>query len=1044
MSCKFHRGVRASLLVCLAIAFAFLPVREARAAHRARSAAGNRDAAVPLPDRPHYAIEHFGERFGLSAITVISLAQDPQGFLWIGSQSGIYRYDGSNITSFGLAEGLPGLHTSQLLIAPGGAVWVRVRKGLARLEGRRFVPVSIPPEAGNLTADPQSFAVNSSGMLFVSVEHGLLLSDLKTGGTQLLGPSDGLPAAHVEAIVRGPDDVIWLAAGRHLARILPGSSRLEIFSAPELPAGPVRTLLFGNHGQLWIRTASHLATLDTKNLSSAQLAYHDKNLPAANGEGSFVLDCHGNPMVPTSFGLYRLLDGRWQIVDHANGLTSSAAFSALEDREGNIWVGLAGAGLDRWPGWHQWSGWTEDVGLPDPLVLSIVRDSRARLWVGTNTALSTWDPETHRWQVWNKKNGLVGGGIRSLALAKDGALWAFSPGAGVTRFDTSSARLLPIPALTGNLAASISSVALAPDGALWTSSEKGIRIVRSEKNRFASRDLALPATLQGTANFISISPGGILWGGGPNGISRFDGKQWKKFDVSDGLLEKASRSVAAVNDDEVWIGYNDVDHVTRARLRPDGTLELHHVAQGACLLGADRSGNAWLEMYDSAARLSPDGSLRKFTQGDGLLWNDTNCGAFWQESDGTILIGTSHGLARFDPAQEDLPRVPLPVALTQVQFAGADRLADAQPLVPYKQASFSAQFAALTFRDPASVRCRYRLDGLESAFTETAMREARYPALPPGVYTFEVSCGSSDLGWSATPATYSFTVLSPWWRSPFALLAALLALGLIIAGLTHLRTRRLESERKRLEAAVAERSSELARANRELEEASLTDPLTGIRNRRYFSSTIPADADQARRAYSAIKGSYSLDHRDLIFYLVDLDHFKKINDTFGHAAGDDLLVEVAGRLSRIVRQSDLLIRWGGEEFLIVCRAAERKHAAILAEKILSVVALLPFSISQGNEARITCSVGWAPYPWQPGAAPLTVDEVIKLADTGLYRAKELGRNHAVGMLPPESVEVPVGVPDSAVEFDPSQATSCSSDSSPSSTRELIIPGLRLS
>ncbi|HEV3254950.1 MAG TPA: diguanylate cyclase, partial [Candidatus Acidoferrales bacterium] len=323
--------------------------------------------------------------------------------------------------------------------------------------------------------------------------------------------------------------------------------------------------------------------------------------------------------------------------------------------------------------------------------------------------------------------------------------------------------------------------------------------------------------------------------------------------------------------------------------------------------------------------------------------------------------------------------------------------------------AFHAQFAALTFRDSDRVRCRYRLRGLESEFTETSLREALYSALPPGEYTFEVACGSPDLGWTSSPATYSFTVLAPWWRSGWVVLAGLLTFALLVAAFTHLRTRRLESERKRLEAAVAERSAELAHANRELEEASLTDPLTGARNRRFFYSTIAADANQASRAYFSDIEGYSRDHRDLVFYLIDLDHFKDVNDAHGHDAGDEVLVHVAQRLARIVRQSDFLIRWGGEEFLVVCRAADRKDAAIFAERILAAVGREPFSISGGEKVTKTCSVGWAPFPWDPGVAMLSVDEVLKLADRGLYRAKELGRNQAVGMLPLEMAEVSVGV-----------------------------------
>lgn len=221
--------------------------------------------------------------------------------------------------------------------------------------------------------------------------------------------------------------------------------------------------------------------------------------------------------------------------------------------------------------------------------------------------------------------------------------------------------------------------------------------------------------------------------------------------------------------------------------------------------------------------------------------------------------------------------------------------------------------------------------------------------------------------------------------------------------------RRVESERKRLEVAVAARSADLAKANQELQEASLTDRLTGVRSRRFFYMAIPADACQASRAYRSTSEHFSRDHRDLIFYLVDLDHFKQVNEAYGRAAGDQLLVEVARRLSGIVRQSDFLIRWGGEEFLIVCRAAERYTASVLAEKILAVVADRPFEIAGGVFLNRTCSVGWAPYPWMHNSeqeAP--VDEVLKLADRALYRAKERGRNQAIGVFPPDASLVSAG------------------------------------
>jgi len=301
------------------------------------------------------------------------------------------------------------------------------------------------------------------------------------------------------------------------------------------------------------------------------------------------------------------------------------------------------------------------------------------------------------------------------------------------------------------------------------------------------------------------------------------------------------------------------------------------------------------------------------------------------------------------------------------------------------------------FRDTGNVTCRYRLEGLQTDFTDANSAEAHYSSLPAGDYTFQVTCDSPRLE-EAKSAAYSFTVPVPWWQRWLTEIVGTGGVVLLAWGVLWRRYRD-RRENERLERAVADRSAELAQANRELQEASLSDPLTGLRNRRFFQSMIGADASQAVRAY---RGSevYGRDHRDLIFFLVDIDHFKDVNDEYGHDAGDRVLVQFAQRLNRVVRESDFLIRWGGEEFLIVCRAAERNDGALLASRILKAINGVEFDL--GNERRLarSCSVGWAAFPWLPPAfSNLPVDEVLRLADRGLYLAKQQGRNQAVGMVP---------------------------------------------
>ena len=201
------------------------------------------EADTTLPDHPHYAIEHFGEQYGLSAITVTSMAQDRCGFLWIGTLTGLYRYDGFSVAHFRAEDGLPSNQVYQLLTSSHGDLFVRTRRGITRLDGQQFRSIAIPPESGGARDILESFAVDDAGSLFAATEHGLLRLDLSSGSWKAYGAPDGLPGAHVDAIVRGPDDTVWFAAGRRIGRFTRGSLRPEMLASPVLPAETVHWLI---------------------------------------------------------------------------------------------------------------------------------------------------------------------------------------------------------------------------------------------------------------------------------------------------------------------------------------------------------------------------------------------------------------------------------------------------------------------------------------------------------------------------------------------------------------------------------------------------------------------------------------------------------------------------------------------------------------------------------------------------------------------------------------------------------------------------------
>jgi len=220
-----------------------------------------------------------------------------------------------------------------------------------------------------------------------------------------------------------------------------------------------------------------------------------------------------------------------------------------------------------------------------------------------------------------------------------------------------------------------------------------------------------------------------------------------------------------------------------------------------------------------------------------------------------------------------------------------------------------------------------------------------------------------------------------------------------IAQLKDLETRRA-ADLETLAATLAERSRELDIANERLRSAAVTDLLTGLHNRRYLEEQINESVALARRNHGdrrAGRASGSL-NSDLGFLMIDIDNLKIVNDTHGHEAGDRLLVWTAEALRRSVRETDSIIRWGGDEFMVLARQVDRAHLAELAERLRRAVNSGPFVVRSGAVVGVSCSIGFSHFPF--GEPDLfSWEDVVGLADSALIIAKRSGRDLAVGIEP---------------------------------------------
>jgi diguanylate cyclase (GGDEF)-like protein len=220
----------------------------------------------------------------------------------------------------------------------------------------------------------------------------------------------------------------------------------------------------------------------------------------------------------------------------------------------------------------------------------------------------------------------------------------------------------------------------------------------------------------------------------------------------------------------------------------------------------------------------------------------------------------------------------------------------------------------------------------------------------------------------------------------FSIAGAVLGLALAMALLARYRLLRRSADQMQM-------------LNGKLENLTVTDPLTGLRNRRFFMQHVEQyTAETVRAHFDAGLSPPTDSNQDLVFFMVDLDHFKFVNDTYGHNAGDMLLKQAVTRLSNAIRDSDELIRWGGEEFLLVARKSNRKDAPVLAERLRAAIAASPFELGEGRLLERTCSVGFAAFPLRVGMPERpSWESVVELADQALYVAKSSGRNGWLGV-----------------------------------------------
>ncbi|HEV2721942.1 MAG TPA: diguanylate cyclase [Thermoanaerobaculia bacterium] len=866
---------------------------------------------------------------------VYAVAQDAAGFIWVGGPGGVARYDGHQFRSY-LRTGV-----QALLADPRGKLWIGTSSsGLACLDLQTERLQTWRPRSATVIA----LARTADGKLWIGGDRGLDFFDGSLHQTEL--------SERVEAILVDRRQSVWVATTRGLY------CRRDAAFRAVIPTGTFFSLYEDGEGRVWAGSAGAVHVLGPETREYALQGEQWGIIEVTPGTVWVASYDGGISVIDAAAGRIRRI-----AVDRANpgGLTPGDVWQFFRDRSGLIWIANGPGGLLVHNPLNRgiYALFSKEKHLAARAVAPAPNDA---LWLGGADKIVRLDPHsgtTTSFTVPDHRS------VQTLHAGADGTLWIGTV-QGLCRLRTTIDCLPDF----GRVFSIVER-----DGTLWVGTGSGVAALDERSGavtRYRGGELS--------NDFVTVvyaDRAGRIWAGTTNGLNRIDPRTRR---VTRFMGAGSVSSIVEDRRGRIWAGAlgGPLNLVTGDAVRRLGFENIAGLAEGV-------DGSIWASATNALLRIDPD-DFRARILGPAEGVQETE---FWTRgvataADGTIFFAGTTAVTVIAPGAAAEWSYRPPIAVTALRVGQRAVPSDGKTIeLPAGERDVAVEFAALDYSAPGALRYAYMLDGYSRGWTEVdaAHRLAAFTNLAPGAYTLRVR-GTNRLGvWSTSAIALPLRALPAWYETSWfrALLVALLAAAVVVVIRT--RTRLLRQRAERLEAIVAERTSELAEANAALENMTITDALTGLRNRRFLMQRIDDDVALALRQQT-----------DLVFFLVDIDHFKAVNDQLGHAAGDCVLRQMRERLEQVFRSSDYVLRWGGEEFLAVTRGSPRRDAPEIAERLRLAIAERPFILDDGEPLPKTASIGFAAFPLRD----LTWSQVVELADEALYAAKEGGRNRWAG------------------------------------------------
>lgn len=952
-----------------------------------------------------WARESWNQQSGLRSDQVNALAQTADGYLWVGTPDGLARFNGSEF-SFDDRSTVDALHDNdirQLAIGREGSLLVSTaRGGVSFLNqgwwSRRGADSGLAQET--VTAAQE----DARGRLWVTTASGGL--DVFDGRRQLhFGSRNGLPSDRVLSLLIADDGSVWVGTSAGLARIVDDRVQTISVNAGALPSGAITALSQAQDRSLWVGTR-----VGAYRQRRGDQAFEKMTPDAFDDVVQAILpDSEARALVGTAqHGLLVVRDGRSEAVrEHAPGRVWSVD-ALLRGSDGSIWVG-SNQGLLRLRD-TPFSGIGKTAGLTNENVHAIVQAADGDIWIGTDAGLD----RMHDGRIESVALGAsTGKAVFALAAGSDGRVWIGTDSAGVLQL--ANGRVVRgFDQGHGLPSDSVRALLADRGGRLWIGTSKGLVLEDGDRRRVFTTADGLPSD-----SIFSVfrDAGGRIWVGTSSGMTWWNGEQFARVPLPARSMVQAVYGFANAGGAAVWIASD------RGLLRwKDGSVAALGSEHGLPVdtvysVVPDREGNLWLTTFSGLVRVSreqaeavADGRARTLTADvygvtDGLPTSQCNGGsspAATLLSDGSVWVATARGIGQIHPERVADYRSEPPQALIE-EVRVDDRVVVPSGTLALEPGTrkLDVRFYALNYHLPRRIKYRYWLEGYDRDWSDIGEHTSvQFTNLSAGDYRLRIQAAVTGGSWSPREATLAFHVGAHLWQKLW--FDVLLAVLIVAAGwlayrarirviavnerrlqqLVDARTEDLRRQTELLRAADAEKSEllEMIRAQSEaFERQAREDALTGIANRRRIDDAIEVYFAEARRS-----------GRPLSFVLMDIDHFKRVNDRWSHATGDAVLQQIGGILRGHQRPGDLAGRLGGEEFACILSGSDLGGARTYCERMRMAIETHDWAeVAPG--LAVTVSMGVVQWDGVE-----TWSRMSSRADELLYRAKNAGRNRVEG------------------------------------------------